>query len=218
MCEKILNLFFPPCCIVCGKLDNRWLCNKCGFVLWKEFEAECRCDDVDDNKYFFSELMFLFKYSGIVRELILKLKFKSSPFVSKVFVNFLLKNEKLFQNIKNYDTIIPVPISKERYMERGYNQSLVFAKEIYNHFYNLEIIDECLYKVKNTVPQSSLNGNQREENVKNAYELRNKQIINNKKILLIDDIYTTGNTVNECAKTLILGKPKSIGVLTMAKD
>ena len=77
-----------------------------------------------------------------------------------------------------------------------------------------------LYKIKNTVPQSTLNKKQREENAKGVYKAKNIKRIYNKKILLIDDIYTTGNTVNECANTLTQKgiKRKNIGVLTIAKD
>ena len=77
-----------------------------------------------------------------------------------------------------------------------------------------------MFKIKNTVPQSSLNKKQREENAKGAYKLIDYQKIKNKKILLVDDIYTTGNTVNECAKTLVQKgiNRNQIGVLTIAKD
>ena len=204
--------------MICGKIEPEWICNKGSYLLRKEAEAECGCIENFNNQESFSELLYLFNYKGIIRDLILKFKFQSCPYVSKVFVNFLLKNEKIFQKIEKYDTIIPVPISKERKKERGYNQSLVFARELCKYLENVVLIDNCLYKIKNTVPQSTLTKQQREENIKNAYELKNKQIIKNKKILLIDDIYTTGNTVNECAKILKAGNPKNIGVLTIAKD
>ena len=213
-----MDLVFPPTCVICGKIEPKWICNKCSYLLRKETEAECGCVEFVDCQENFSELLYLFSYKGVIRDLILKFKFQSCPYISKIFVNFLLKNEKIFQKIKKYDTIIPVPISKERKLERGYNQSLVFARELCKYLENVEIVDNCLYKTKNTVPQSTLSKQEREENIKNAYELKNKQIIRNKKILLIDDIYTTGNTVNECAKILKDGNPKNIGVLTIAKD
>ncbi len=84
----------------------------------------------------------------------------------------------------------------------------------------IKIEKKVLKKVKNTVPQSTLNKQQREENAKNVYKVRNIDKIQNKKILIIDDIYTTGNTVNECAKVLVEKgiSRKNIGVLTLAKD
>lgn len=139
------------------------------------------------------------------------------PYLYLTFVNFLLKNEKIFEKIKNYDKIIPVPISKKRQKERGYNQSLLIAIEIAKKT-NLELLNNCLIKTKNIIEQSKLNKHDREQNIQGVYKLQNKQLIENKKILLIDDIYTTGNTANECSKTLYQANPSKIGVLVLAKD
>ena len=127
--------------------------------------------------------------------------------------------KKSFEKLKKYDIIIIVPISNQRKFERGYNQSELIAKEI-SKIIEAQIEKKVLYKIKNTVPQSTLNKKQREENAKGVYKAKNIKRIYNKKILLIDDIYTTGNTVNECANTLIQKgiKRKDIGVLTIAKD
>lgn len=80
------------------------------------------------------------------------------------------------------------------------------------------ILNNCLVKTKNIIEQSKLNKEERMQNIQGVYELKNKQLIENKKILLIDDIYTTGSTVNECSKTLLAGKPSEIGILVLAKD
>ena len=134
-----------------------------------------------------------------------------------MFVNFLLKNKKIFENIKKYDKIIPVPISKKRYKERGYNQSLLIANEISKQT-NLELVNNCLIKTKNIIEQSKLNKEDRQQNIQGVYSIQNEEIITNKKVLLIDDIYTTGSTVNECSKMLQQARPERIGVLVLAKD
>ena len=127
--------------------------------------------------------------------------------------------QKSFEKLKKYDIIVIVPISKQRKKERGYNQSELIAREI-SKITKVPIAQKILYKTKNNVPQSSLNKKQREENAKGVYKAKNTQKVINKKILLIDDIYTTGNTLNECAYALKqIGIIKSnIGVLTIAKD
>ena len=127
--------------------------------------------------------------------------------------------QKSIENLKKYDIIIIVPISRQRKKDRGYNQSELVAREI-SKIIKIPIVPQILYKTKNTVPQSSLNKAQREENAKGAYQVIHINKINGKRILLIDDIYTTGNTVNECAKVLIKKgiKRTDIGVLTIAKD
>ncbi len=129
----------------------------------------------------------------------------------------MLNNKKIFQNLKCYDTIIPVPISKKRLKNRGYNQSYLIAKEISKKT-GVKLENNCLTKTKNIIEQSKLNKEQREKNIKGVYKLNNKQKLENKKILLFDDIYTTGSTANECCKILKQAKPNKIAVLTIAKD
>ena len=92
-------------------------------------------------------------------------------------------------------------------------------KELSNSL-NVKVYNNVLYKIKNTIQQSSLNKKQREENAKGVYKARNCNKIKNKKILLFDDIYTTGSTINECAKVIVQQgiSREQIGVLTIAKD
>lgn len=161
--------------------------------------------------------MYIFRYEGKIRKIIIDYKFNEKSYIYVAFVNFLLKNKKIFENIKNYDTIIPVPISKKRQKERGYNQSLLIARKIAEKT-NLELMNNCLIKTKNIIEQSKLNKEDRLQNIYGVYELTNRQLIENKKILLIDDIYTTGSTVNECSRILRKANPEKIGVLVLAKD
>ncbi len=153
----------------------------------------------------------------MIRKIILNYKFKDKSYLYKTIVNFSLKNKKFFQILKSYDTIIPVPISKKRRKERGYNQSELIAREIAKRA-EINYNNNSLFKTKNIVEQSKLNKEERQKNIQNAYQLQNGKTLENKKILLIDDIYTTGSTVNECSKTLKQANPKKIGILTIAKD
>ena len=216
--EKILNLIYPQTCGICGKIATNSLCKKCEIELKKQEESQIIGNNKEEieNKNF-DELIYIFKYEGQIRKLILDYKFNEKSYIYLTFVNFLLKNKKIFEKIKNYDTIIPVPISKKRNKTRGYNQSLLIAKEIAQQT-NLELVNNCLIKTKNIIEQSKLNKEDRTKNIQGVYELKNKKMIENKKILLIDDIYTTGSTVNECSKILRKGNPSKIGILVLAKD
>ena len=208
-------MIYPPTCGICGKIDREFLCKRCYKKL--ENQAEFVIQKYKNNEMKFKEHLYVFKYEGVVRRYILKYKFQDKSYLYKTFVNFLLKNEKFFEIIKSYDTIIPVPISKERQKERGYNQSYLLAKEIAKKTgINIEI--NCLFKSKNIIEQSKLNKEDRVQNIQGVYELRNYKKIINKKIILLDDIYTTGSTVNECCKVLKVAGPNKIGVLTIAKD
>ena len=115
--------------------------------------------------------------------------------------------------------MVPVPISKIRYKNRGYNQTSVFASNLAKYL-KIEYFENILGKIKNNNPQSLLNQEQREQNVHNVYKIKKYNItkIVNKNVLLVDDIFTTGSTVNECSKILNNFGTKNIDVFTIAKD
>ncbi len=216
--EKILDMIFPQVCGICGKINKNSLCNKCKVKLKKEFKFKKDSYEKSISKNF-TEHYYFFKYQKLIRNQILSLKFKEKPYIYKTISYFLENKKKHFEKLKKYDIIVTVPISRQRKKKRGYNQSELIAKPI-SQILKIKIEKKVLKKVKNTTPQSKLNKQQREENAKNAYKAVKIERVKNKKILIIDDIYTTGNTVNECARTLIekgIDK-KNIGVLTLAKD
>jgi ComF family protein len=205
-------------CGICGKLNPNYLCKKCEIILKKEKSSFVDNYQKDTTKYF-NEHMYIFKYEGLIRNRILNYKFRDKSYLYMTFANFLLKDEKVFDFLKRYDIIIPVPISYQRYKQRGYNQSLLLAKEISKNV-GLKLMPNVLKKSKNTVAQSTLNREERIANIENVYSINKKQLdkIENKKVLILDDIYTTGSTVNECSKMLKNANTKDIGVITIAKD
>lgn len=215
---KILDLIYPQVCGICGKLNSKSLCNKCKVKLEKEFKFQTD-NYADDSSKNFIEHNYFFKYENLIRSQILALKFQEKPYIYKTIAYFLKNMQKSFEKLKKYDIMIIIPISNQRKQERGYNQSELIAKEI-SKIIKIPIAKKVLYKIKNTVPQSSLNKKQREENAKGVYKITNVTKLCNKKILIVDDIYTTGNTVNECARVLTQGgiQRKNIGILTIAKD
>lgn len=211
--DQFINLVFPNVCGICGKLNNNYLCKRCEITLRKE--KETILEQFYQKNY--KELLSFFRYEGIIRNHILNYKFHEKPYMAKTFIKFLLQDENIFKIIKSYDIIVPVPISKERNKERGYNQSLLLAKEL-NKYVNLTLITNCLYKNKNVIEQSKLGKEERLNNIYNVYQIRNKQILEDKKILVIDDIYTTGSTVNECSRMLKKANPEKIGIMVLAKS
>ena len=212
--EKILDLIFPPVCGICNKKINTYLCEKCEKEINK---ITCVGENRYDNKYF-STHMYLFKYEGIIRNKIISYKFNDKPYLYKTFCEIFVKNKKVCEFLKNYDIIISVPMYKKKKNQRGYNQSELIAKETAKKVENIEYRNDILIKIRNTAKQSSLNKEQRKENLKNAYVVNNNEYILNKNILIFDDIYTTGSTANECAKTLIEAGAKDVGILTIARD
>ena len=203
---------------MCGRITTNSLCNKWNCKLKEEFSFKIN-DYSNDLSRNFIEHCYFFKYENLIREQIIALKFQEKPYIYKTISYFLKNNKKSFEYLKKYDIIIVVPISKERKKERGYNQSVLMIKELSN-IIDAKLVTNILYKIRNTVPQSSLNKKQREENAKGVYKAKNCNKIKNKKILLVDDIYTTGSTINECARVLVQNgiHREQIGVLTIAKD
>ena len=216
--EKIINIIYPQTCSICGKLNVNALCNKCSKKLEEEyfFEKDNYQKEAEKN---FIEHYYFFRYKDLIRRQIISLKFNERPYISQTITYFLKKMKKSFEKLKIYDIIVVVPVSKKRKKERGYNQSELLAKAI-SKTLKIPIAKNVLVKIKNTVPQSSLNKEQRAENAKGVYSASNYIKIRDKKILLIDDIYTTGSTLNECANALVKKgiKREKISVLTLAKD
>ena len=209
----VLNLIYPNICGICDKISKESLCKKCEIKL--NNIAKFKIDKYKNKN--FEKHLYIFKYEGIIKESLIKFKFNEKPYIYKSFVNFLIKNEKICRFLKSYDIIIPVPIHYNRKVTRGYNQSALIAKEISK---KLEIKYEgnVLFKKVNNTPQSTKNRNDRRKNVVGVYYTKDQNLIYNKKIILLDDIYTTGSTVNECCKELKEAGAKNIDVITIAKD
>lgn len=217
MLDCILDLIYPNVCGFCNTINKESLCNNCEERINQKLLCNIDNYENDDTKYFANHI-YLFKYSDEIRSKILDYKFNDKPYIYKTFAKIIIKNEKICGFLRKYDIIIPIPIHKKRKNTRGYNQSELISKEIVKKFTNLKIETNVIIKDKNTIPQSLLNKRERNENVRNVYIIKNTEKINNKKVLLLDDIYTTGSTVNECSKLLKLNGAKEIGIITLAKD
>ena len=208
-------MLFPPVCGICGKLDKNSLCNKCKIRLQKN--ALCKIENYKDTSSYFDEHIYLFQYTGEIRDTILKYKFNEKSYIYRTFLEFIKNNEKICAQIKKYDIIIPVPVSRKRFKQRGYNQSALIARNL-ARMLNIDYKDNVLVKIKDNKPQSEMGQDKRKSNVKGVYIIKNNEKINQKKILIIDDVFTTGNTVNECAKILIENSANNVGIFTIAKD
>ncbi len=210
--DEFLELIFPTVCGFCGKINKEGLCKECEQKISMKVDY---CIDTFNDKYF-EKHIYAMKYDGIIRNEILNYKFHDKSYMYKTFSKIILKSKKICDILENYDIITDVSIHKKRKKERGYDQSALIAKEIARNIGGLKY-EKLLKKVKNTPRQSSLKKSERLTNIRNAYEVTNKAIICGKRIVIFDDIYTTGATANECAKVLKQMKAKEILILTLAK-
>jgi ComF family protein len=124
----------------------------------------------------------------------------------------------LFQKIHLEEgrVLIPLPISKKRRRERGFNQSAIIAKHLSRQF-QIPCYENILHKTKHNTAQFSLSLGERKKNPVGCYEVQNRELIKEKTIILIDDVFTTGSTVNECAKVLKGGGAFRVIALTVAR-
>lgn len=175
------------------KYNEMCVCKRC-FGKFKSYSDETYFD-VSDNVEF---LVSAFRYKSAYRQIFLDFKFNGQLAYGHVLgmaISDALKTRDVFSD---YDYIVPVPISKERLAERGYNQSEVLAGYISE---TLDIpMRNALIRIKHSAPQSTVHTSMRAENVKGAYKTTEK--FNGENVIIFDDICTTGSTVTECAKTL----------------
>lgn len=211
--NSALDYFFPPICGMCGEINENYICNNC----YENIKKIKKCVINEYNNRNFSKHLYIFKYEGIIRNKIIEYKFEDKGYLYKMFAKIILSDKKTCNFIKKYDVIIPVPISKKRKKKRGYNQSELVANELAQKL-NQDIWTDIIIKKKDNKPQSELNKLERIKNVEDIYEINKPIEVKNKKVLLLDDIYTTGSTVNEIARKLKQNQTQKIGVITLAKD
>ena len=205
--NKALDFIFPPICGVCGKMGENYLCYECKEKL--ELISKTTYDKTNNH-------IWLFEYDDI-RNLLLKYKFNECSYLYKTISEFILSNIKVRAILNQADYIIPVPIHIKRKFERGYNQCELIAKRLSKEIDNLEYLPDVLAKKKNVNPQSTLNQEERRINIQGAFYIKKYINLENKSVVLFDDIYTTGSTVNECIKVLKKLNYKTIYIFTIAK-
>ena len=207
-----MRLLYPPRCTFCEEIlplsvDNLLCyeceedypliqdptCKQCGKQLAHDHDY---CIDCKDSKHLYEKGIALYPYQGTIKQSLYRFKY------AQFFAENMDKKLKEATFLHEVDLIVSVPVSKERLSQRGYNQ----AEELARHLARMSGIPynrDILIREKDTKPQSEFSPKQRSENIKNAFRCKEKLQKHYKVILIIDDIYTTGSTINECAKVLI---------------
>lgn len=200
--EALLDIIYPydNKCIICGVEGFLGICSKCKSEIKRVHQQE--------------EIMAYGYYGGVLKKLILNLKYHKSFIVGKVLADLLC--QIIIEKKLSIDCICYVPISKDSLKKRGFNQCSVLAKNI-SSILDIPVID-CLVKVKETKEQKLLGKEERMKNILDAFEIKNKEKLFKKNILLIDDVYTTGATINECKKNIEKCNINKIYLLTIAKS
>ena len=236
--KEIINFILPPRCYFCGKVLhedkclcdeciskieflNKAICYKCGDPLFADDGADAKkllCGSClkSKNKMIFRMMRSAYLYDDFSKKLILDFKFNDKTDLASFLAKMLyVAGKDIFA--EGVDLIVPVPLHYTRLIRRRYNQSALLAKEL-GKLTGIEVNYKSLIKRRITKPQTECDGNERLKNVKDAFYIKNVEKIKSKRILLVDDVLTTGSTLNECGKALKKAKPKSIDALTVARS
>ncbi len=208
--KYVLDFIFPPICGICNQLGEGFLCKNCE----KELQNYLYKNEKQEKE---DERFHLLKYEELIRNKIITYKFEDKNYLCHLFSTLILHQKEACTFLKQYDMILPIPIHAKRKRERGYNQSELVAKEVAKAL-NIQIQNDILLKQKNTKPQSSLKREDRLKNVQGVYKIKNRNKIQEKSIVIFDDIYTTGATTKQCRKMLKEAGAKRVGIFTIAKD
>ena len=230
----ILNFIFPPHCLVCNKnlFSNDGLCNDCLEQLQFITKPFCNCCgypfDLQEYEvlntflcskclkkhYKFDKARSVVCYNDMSKNIILPFKHADKTRYKNFIANLLIKTGT--ELLKDTDIIIPVPIHFTRLLKRKYNQATLIGNVISKNT-AITIYYDVLFRIKKTKSQGHLTVKQRQKNVLNAFTVKNSDKIKGKNILLIDDVFTSGATLNECAKVLKKVGVKKIYILTFAR-
>lgn len=205
--QGILDLLFPPRCAFCGKCGVHGICTDC--------ERELPyCHIPLHERAGIGACLAPLRYEGIVREALLSYKFHGAQSRCEGFGDLLAQTvAEHFGG--QFDLVTFVPVSEKRKAERGYDQAFLLARSVCSHW---GVSPETLLKktVNNSAQSSLSSRGERKKNVQNAYEAVNGEKIRDARILLIDDILTTGATLGECARVLREAGAQSVLCATLA--
>jgi ComF family protein len=156
-------------------------------------------------------------YSGILKDILILFKYRGFCLLAKDLSSFIFSaiggDESLWWGLEG---IVPVPLSAQKEKERGFNQSFLLAKELAAQK-GIDLIAGSLIKVKTTPSQTSLEADDRRINLRGAFDVIQRQEIRGKTVLLIDDVYTTGSTLQECSQELLRAGASEVRALTVAQ-
>lgn len=234
--HAFLDIFYPRTCSHCNHNLNNSLefyicsncrgqisyitgnqCIRCGTALGPHtiITGKKGCTVCREKSLYFDAVTSITYYEGVVKTLLHKFKYARQKFLSAILIDIILRDKRLYDIVPNVDMIIPVPLHWLKKMRRGFNQSELLSQGVQKLFLK-PISRNNLCRIKNTVSQTRLSKNQRQINVRNAFFIKRPELLKGKRILLIDDVLTTGVTASECSKKLKEAGVQSVHLLILA--
>ncbi len=211
----IINSIFPKTCPVCDKViaHDEYICRKCVPKIHYIGEPKCKkcgkqlsnkeieyCNDCSKKKHFYNNGLAVFLYDDIISKSIYRFKYHNRRTYAQFYGKAIADNNG--SQIKQWgaQVIVPIPIHEKKLIKRGYNQAELIARELGRNI-GIKVDEKILVRVINTKPQKEMNKADRKKNLENAFKIATN-VVEYKKVILVDDIYTTGSTIDECTLAL----------------
>jgi len=235
MASGLADMLFPPTCPTCGaalvgggggpfcsdclsavRFTIPPLCPSCGLPFTTTQGADHLCEECILSPPPFSVARSLGVYEGALLDAIHLFKYHGRISVGEALGRMMAQAPYDSLAIGACSLIIPVPLHPKRLRGRGFNQSLVLARQVSKRF-SIPLDFLALRRTIHTEAQVTLSGKQRRANVRGAFEVTDPSRIEGQRIVLVDDVYTTGSTAAECSKVLVQSGAKEVSVLTLAR-
>ena len=233
--HDISDTLFPPLCLSCSEVlkcgpqevfcpecrgQITFLtgscCPVCGIIFPDSPAGNHLCGACLENKPWFTTARAAVAFDGVILEAIHQFKYShnitTGACLARLFAAFNFSG----LDFGGFDALVPVPLHTKRLRERGFNQSLILARAL-GKKYGVAVDFSLLKRRKFTLTQTGLDKKDREKNISGAFAAGSPEKIRGRNLILVDDVYTTGATVNECAKTLIKAGAEQVAVLTLAR-
>ena len=234
--QRILHFLFPSACDTCNvRLSERDLplfcrpcwetirfitgptCAVCGIpntlAVGAANDAKNECHSCRESPPNYDTATAMFRYEGLLADAVQRMKYRSRTSLIGPLTSLMCAH---LDHTNPVDAVLAVPLHINRLRKREFNQSLSLAKPVARQL-GVPLLIDSLVRIRQTPPQTTLEWKDRRSNVRNAFAVRKPEDVEKKALLLVDDVLTTGSTVNECARTLRNAGAKSIHVLALAR-
>ncbi len=203
-CLSTVRRIEPPFCQQCaspfaGAVTESFVCGYCQNLRFAFARAVCGC-----------------RAEGIVRESIHRFKYNREMYLGPHLAEWLIEAARQWIDWQTVDVIVPVPLYPRKKREREFNQSEYLSTSLGKHF-DRPVLAGQLHRVKDTITQTALDAEQRDRNLRKAFAVRRAGVFTGKRLVLVDDVFTTGATLNSCAKVLRRAGAYSVIALAVAR-
>jgi ComF family protein len=231
---RLFQFFLPSQCACCGtfleegqsglctecfaltRLIDPPFCSVCGAPFVSPLGVSHICGGCQVRKKHFTTARAVAYYEGPLQETLHRWKYRGRISLTPFLGRWMAERLRWYWTDPRFELLIPVPLHVKRLRNRGFNQALLLTREL-SRWTRIPYEKRVLLKRRVTVPQVDLSGAEREREIRGAFTVPDSGPIEDRSVLLVDDVYTTGATVNECAKVLLAAGARRVDVFTLAR-